>query len=196
VIPIRPLGAADVGATAAMLYRAFEDDPISAAIFPAGRHREKGLQAFFSIQMRTIYLDPGTSWLAEDGSAAALWLPPGHASGGLRTLLRLTPVVGHIGRNLVRTLRLLAAIDSEHPKAPHWYLGVLGTDPPCQGKGYGSALMAPALARADATGMPAYLESSKERNLAFYARFGFEVMKELKVRGMPPLWPMWRKPRS
>ncbi|HUZ44970.1 MAG TPA: GNAT family N-acetyltransferase [Acidimicrobiales bacterium] len=196
MIPVRVLTAADVGVTAAMLFRAFEDDPISGAIFPAGRHREKGLQSFFSIQMRVTYLEPGTSWVAEDGSGAALWLPPGHISGGLRTLLRLAPVIGHVGRNLPRTLRLLAAIDSEHPKTPHWYLGVLGTDPPAQGKGHGSALMAPALAHADATGLPAYLESSKERNLAFYARFGFEVMKELKVPGMPPVWPMWREPRS
>ena len=60
----------------------------------------------------------------------------------------------------------------------------------------GAALLQPALALADEDGMPAYLESSKERNVPFYARFGFEVVEELHSEvGSPPMWRMWREPR-
>lgn len=55
------------------------------------------------------------------------------------------------------------------PEPPHWYLFILGTEPAAQGRGLASALLAHMLARADADGMPAYLESSSERNLAFIA---------------------------
>ncbi len=50
-----------------------------------------------------------------------------------------------------------------------------------QGKGVGGALMRPVLEHCDAEGIPCYLESSKERNLPFYRRHGFEVVEELSA---------------
>jgi ribosomal protein S18 acetylase RimI-like enzyme len=83
-----------------------------------------------------------------------------------------------------------------HPQRPHWYLGGIGTDPPLQGSGIGTELMRSRLARCDAAGMPAYLESSKERNVPFYERHGFTVTRELRIPdGGPLLWLMWRDPR-
>jgi GNAT superfamily N-acetyltransferase len=70
---------------------------------------------------------------------------------------------------------------------------VLGTDPRYQGKGIGSALLAPVLEQCDAEGLPAYLESTKERNVPFYARHGFEVTESFRVGGGPTVWGMWRK---
>jgi ribosomal protein S18 acetylase RimI-like enzyme len=73
----------------------------------------------------------------------------------------------------------------------------LGTDPAAQGHGVGSTLLSSMLERVDAEGAPAYLECSKERNVAFYARFGFTVTKELNaVQGGPRIWLMWREPRA
>lgn len=52
------------------------------------------------------------------------------------------------------------------------------------------------LDRCDAEGAPAYLESSKESNVPYYMRFGFEVTGELTVPdGGPTMWQMWRHPR-
>ena len=56
--------------------------------------------------------------------------------------------------------------------------------------------MAPMVQRCDEEGMPAFLESSKEQNLAFYHRFGFEVTGTFDLHpDGPPLWSMWRDPR-
>ncbi len=53
------------------------------------------------------------------------------------------------------------------------------------------------LAICDRDGTPAYLESSKEQNVAFYARHGFVADGPVEVLpGAPPVWPMWREPLS
>ena len=73
---------------------------------------------------------------------------------------------------------------------------VLGTEPDLQGRGIGSQLLAPILARCDQERMPAYLESSKEKNLPLYERNGFKVTEEFTIPdGGPKLWLMWRDPR-
>jgi hypothetical protein len=44
--------------------------------------------------------------------------------------------------------------------------------------------------------MPAYLESSKEKNVPFYERNGFKVRERFEVpNGGPPIWLMWREPQ-
>lgn len=48
-------------------------------------------------------------------------------------------------------------------------------DPSLHGRGIGTALVEHGLARVDAEGGPCYLETSKERNVPYWKRFGFEV---------------------
>jgi GNAT superfamily N-acetyltransferase len=71
----------------------------------------------------------------------------------------------------------------------------LGVAPEHQGEGLGSRLLAPILEICDSDGIPAYLESSKHSNIAFYTRHGFRVSGELRMPGGGPLlYPMWREP--
>jgi GNAT superfamily N-acetyltransferase len=78
---------------------------------------------------------------------------------------------------------------------PHSYLGYLGTRRDRQGQGLGTQMLAEVLAGADTDGMPAYLESSSERNLPLYERNGFRVVGELQALGHgPAIWRMWREP--
>jgi hypothetical protein len=52
-------------------------------------------------------------------------------------------------------------------------------------------------ANAHQRGVPAYLETSTEANVAWYRHHGFEVQHEVRpVAGGPPVWTMWREPRS
>jgi ribosomal protein S18 acetylase RimI-like enzyme len=195
---VRPATPADVPALVGSLARAFLDDPVMCWIQPDERRRAAGLRTFFSIQLRQVFVPHGEVWMAGPHGAAALWAPPGAPPPRWRDALRLAPMLPHLGRRVVRALRLLALVERHHPyDRPHWYLGVLGTDPPLQRRGLGSAVLAPVLERCDSEGVGAYLESSKEANLAFYRRHGFEVTGELRAPGGgPPLWLMWRDPRA
>jgi ribosomal protein S18 acetylase RimI-like enzyme len=68
-------------------------------------------------------------------------------------------------------------------------------DPAAQGRGLGTAVLAPVLEECDRDGVGAYLESSKESNVAYYARFGFRITEELRLPRGPRLWLMWRDAR-
>jgi len=190
---------ADADQLVEVLARAFDDDPVSHYFFRGERRRARGLRRFFDIQMRREYMVNGEAWTTDDLAGAALWMPPGRARPGVRELLRLLPLLTDllgVGREAPHVARLLADVERARPAERHWYLGVLGVDPPNQRTGVGSALLAPVLERVDAEGLPAYLETSKEENLAFYGRHGYVVTGELKApEGGPTLWLMWREPR-
>ena len=194
--PVRAATRADTGPLAASLARAFFDDPVMSFLLPDDPTRRRRCAGFFEVALDIQHLPRGACFTDTDRAGGSLWDPPGHWKMGWGQIARGSPkLVRSFGINVPRALRVLATIERQHPTVPHWYLAVLGTDPIHQGKGIGSSLLAPILERCDADGVGAYLESSKESNIAFYGRHGFEVTGEISLPGGPPVWPMWRDPR-
>jgi ribosomal protein S18 acetylase RimI-like enzyme len=187
----------DRDAVAAALSEAFYDDPVMSWIMRDDASRHRRLRGLFSVLLRGHYLPLGTVWTTPGYAGAALWAPPGRAIIPGPTVLRHSPfLVRALGASTLRALRALSHVEEQHPEEPHWYLGVLGTRPELQGKGIGSALLEPVLERCDDEGVPAYLESSKHSNIAFYERHGFTVTGEIPLPpDGPAVWPMWRDPR-
>lgn len=186
-----------MAAVRAMLARAFDDDPVARYLFPSGRRRPAGLRTFFGLQMTRDLLRYGGVYTTEGRLGAALWAPPGKPPPSpIQSLLTVLPVVPFVvGQTLRRSLRFLARVEALHPQEPHWYLETLGTEPERQRRGIGSALLGPVLRQADEEGVRCYLESSKEQNLPFYRRHGFEVTQEVRLEEGPMIWAMWRDPR-
>ncbi len=189
-----PAGPTDIEALEDVLQAAFFDDPVMSWILPNDGDRDRRLARLFRVLLRFHYLPRRTVWTTSDQAGAALWAAPGHWKVSNAEMLRAMPsLLRALGRRAATAVSFLNRVDEHHPEEPHWYLGVLGTDPPRQGHGIGSALMQPVLERCDREGLPAYLESSKESNIAFYGRHGFEVTGEIRpVSGGPVLYPMWR----
>jgi len=188
--------ATDVPALTRMLARAFRDDPVASWSCKPDSLRPRALERFHGTRLRQL-LAHEEVWTTSDLSCAALWAPPQHWKTTTRQDLEL--LRGLLHPRLVWRMPLsvagLLGVERKHPDSPaHWYLAVLGTDPPAQGRGLGSAVLAPVLERCDADGVAAYLESSKERNIDFYARHGFRVTAELRLPRGPTVWPMWREP--
>jgi GNAT superfamily N-acetyltransferase len=194
---VRRATAADVDAMAAQLAETFWDDPVMGHVFRDEERRDTGLRAYFATQMRADYLRFGGCYTTEGHAGSAIWAPAGKPLlTGMTAVLTMFSVLPYVWRNLGTVLRVLNVVERLHPEEPHWYLASLGTAVDMQGKGVGSALMTPVLRHCDTEGIPAYLESSKERNVPFYRRHGFEVVKEVPLPGDgPPVWTMWREPR-
>lgn len=188
---------ADTAALAAMLARAFDDDPVAEWACPPAKLRPTVLQRFNDARVRQM-LDAGEVWTVPDCSSVAVWAAPDGWRSSVREDLEMTASLLRV-RLLARiplVARGLLGVEREHPATPpHWYLAVLGTDPSAQGRGLGSAVLAPILEECDRDGVGAYLESSKETNIAFYTRHGFRVERELRLPRGPRMWAMWRDPR-
>lgn len=179
-----------------MLARAFHDDPVTEWFYRREASRPKWIERFMAWQLGRL-IPQGQVHTTADGAGAALWaLPDRWRETGADTMRLLLAVGPAMLVRLPQALRAVSGIEQHHPRERHLYLAVLGTDPSRQGEGIGSALMAPAITLCDSEGLPAYLESSKERNVDFYGRFGFRVVEELPLaKGGPPVWLMWRDPR-
>jgi len=135
-------------------------------------------------------------YTTESLRGAAIWNPPGTFPLGWQGNARMGWTMARLLRHrLVDRAEGLLYFDRHHPKEPHWYLQMLGTEPEWQGKGIASSLLSPILERCDQSGHRVYLEASKEKNIPFYARHGFVVTEEMQVPKGPTVWAMWRDPR-
>jgi GNAT superfamily N-acetyltransferase len=185
----------DLRAISETLTRAFRDDPVWNWLVTSPGAWKRGMPFVFRQGTRER-LHQGTVWVTPDLTAVAVCGAPDLEHQQWRDLPAIPRSLTVFRQRSIAGLRFQSAMRAERPKEPHWYLGILGTDPDHQGQGLGSAVLAPMLERCDRDGILAYLESSKEANIPFYERHGFTVEKELRpVDGAPPIWPMARPPR-
>ncbi len=186
--------AAELPQVSTALARAFHDDPIFALLF-GGSVPEDRATRFFSV-MGGVQIHHDLVFRTAGNEAAAIWAPPGEWKLKTSQIIKNAPALMRVfGTRLIANLGILGLLEKNHPTEPHYYLEFIGTDPAHQGKGFGSTLMQPMIDRCDTEGLGAYLESSKESNVAFYGRFGFETTKVITHKAGPQQWLMWRNPR-
>jgi GNAT superfamily N-acetyltransferase len=197
---VRPLAAAEYPEILAVTARAFWYDPLCDFFTRDLLHEHQVLPRFFGAVFDDLREDDRVVHVAEhDGRprAVAGWLRPGAyprpVGQEVRHTARSAWSIVH-GRRRLQAARLFFEVDREHPKEPHWYLALLATDPSAQGRGLGSALLAPVLEECDREGLLAYTETQKFENVAWYGRAGFTVSREVRLPGTPPVWCLRREP--
>ena len=163
------------------LSQAFHDDPLQSYTFPDPEERRRLSPAHFTAILRYGLLTGQVFTGVEQGSGAAVWMPPGVEgtpeiveAAGL-TRLPETIGAGAAGR-FSRMIDYAEAVHHRDMTTPHWYVMVVGVAPAFQGQGYGRAFLQPMLDRAEIEGLPCYLETTQPKNVTFYQRLGFRVL--------------------
>jgi GNAT superfamily N-acetyltransferase len=186
---------ADADTLSHVAARAFLTDPVHRWMH--GNHeadQARRSPRMFAVALRQS-IRSGTAYTI-DNRSLALWEAPDHRHPGPRELFELAiHGIPAAGPAVPRVLRLMLALDAHRPKAPHWYLFLLATDPAAQGQGLGWRLVTPMLERCDHEGTAAYLESTNPKNVPFYESLGFRVLGSFAPKGGPPLVRMERPPR-
>lgn len=181
-----------------ILAEAFIDDPVSTWISP---DTSLWLPPYFHSLSTHFFLPHGQVYVTNDGSGAALWLPPHRSMRNLpplRSMEILWRIFSASGISaMLRSMIAAVYLDIYHIKEPRYYLHVIGVRKKYAGQGIGTDLMQAALAQCDREGVPAYLENSNIRNMAFYQRCGFKMSRKIKFFSKgPELWLMVRRPQS
>jgi ribosomal protein S18 acetylase RimI-like enzyme len=176
-----------------VLGRAFQDDPVSASFLPDTQERARRQRGFLKVFLDEA-MATGLVHTTPDHDGVALWLTiePGH------------PEENHLDQSFRDALGsyyegfslLGEQMGASHPQdRAHGYLQFIGVEPERQNRGIGAALIRHRLAELDANDMPAYLESSSERNFALYERLGFRpIGSAIHLSNGAVMLPMWRDP--
>lgn len=198
----RPATLEDREVLARIAAAGFFDDPVLSWVLRDPVRRLDQLVVVFGGLVDDTLPDRGTVHLVAAASAA-FWREPGfehHRTAGDRLEDAASSARGDVGpfemEELERFGILGEAMKEHHPHEEHWYLNVVSTLPERQGHGLGSVVLQPVLARCDAEGIPAYLESTNPRNHSLYLRHGFVVTGEIPLPDGPTMALMWRDPRG
>ena len=193
-VGIRKAGASDIPQISRVLARAFTEDPVFSWVVPDEGRRRPMLPALFALFANAVR-HHDAMYIAGGAVGAALWVPAGQPAMTEADGEAFGALVEDVcGPDASRVFEISAAMEAQHPAAPHEYLWFLGVQPAWQGNGVGSAMMTPVLAQCDVDGKAAYLEATSRANVRLYERHRFDVTGVIDAHGGAPLYPMWRDP--
>ena len=185
---------------AAMVARAFQDNPLSVYFFPDASERKDKLPYIFRFMIGYGLLYGEAYTISPNLEGLAVWLPPEKPRvtrrGGIGSegLSRLFKVEGETAARWKSFDDYVASLHKRHVPFSHWYLQLLGIAPAYQGKGYASTLLKAMFVRIDKERLPCFLETDAKRDVSIYQHYGFKVVEEGVVPGSQvTIWAMLRK---
>ena len=187
---------ADLATIVATLTAAFEADPVWSWAFPEVGRRAAQYATWFGFFVESA-LPHGWVWILPGCAAVSVWTPPGKNELSQEAEARVEPfLTTELGDRAAPVLRVMEKFESACPTGrDFYYLSWLGTHPEHRGRGLGMELLADNLARIDAEGVPAYLESTNPANDARYERLGFRPRTEFSTPDDGhTVTTMWREP--
>jgi GNAT superfamily N-acetyltransferase len=185
----------DLGPVTETLMLAFLQDPVWSVALARPDGSTAHHAAFWRLYVEGA-LRYSTVFMTDDASAVSVWVPPDGtelSKAGESAVEQL--VEATLEPAAVRAIfELWERFAANHPRdEPHAYLGLLATHPDHRGQGIGQRLLAVDLARWDAAGVPAYLESTNPGNDHRYERAGFRRVGGFRaVLDDAPISTMWR----
>jgi ribosomal protein S18 acetylase RimI-like enzyme len=175
---IAAASSSDVDEAVGRLAMAFAHDPITGFLLQTGPGYRERVTQFFSLLMRArVALEMPV--LVARGERGIEGAPMGYTTAPPDWPTALTEEWASFEKAIPGLPDRMAVYDEVatqfKPKAPHYYLGVIGTDPASQGSGIGSQLLKAfcELSASDPLSSGVYLETAQESNLRFYERGGF-----------------------
>lgn len=165
-----------------ILAKSFSDNKSVNYVVKQDQKKEDRIRALMEYSFDVCYAF-GEVWMSNDDQACALILFPEKKKTSLRTILwDVKLALSVIGIDRVNTvLKRESMIKNNHPKDSFAYLWFIGVNPIEQNKGIGTAFIQEVIAECERKRRPIYLETSTQKNIPFYKKFGFEIFQSLNL---------------
>ncbi|MDR7187177.1 GNAT superfamily N-acetyltransferase [Microbacterium trichothecenolyticum] len=179
---------------AALLGRGMADNPIHARVYKEDdQHRARChtrlLQTLLAASP-SLAIEGVQQGQALIGVAASA--PPAHCQPVLSARMRLLGTAAVFGPSTAARLLVWNRTWARHDlREPHVHLGPVSVARHLRGRGIGGLLLMRHTARLDSVGAVGYLETDRPEAVGFYRRFGYTVVDEVAVLGVPT-WLMRR----
>ncbi|MFJ8111842.1 GNAT family N-acetyltransferase [Streptomyces sp. NPDC096132] len=192
-VPVRVAAPADIEAIVDTLTTAFFHDPLWGPVFPDERSRAARIMPMWRL-FATAALRHSWTLVTRNVEAVAVWIPPGEDELSPEEETGLEHLLAEVAspEEVAAVLSVSEQFAAARPREEHFYLTILGTHDRHRGQGLGMGLLADSLARIDALGAPAYLESSNPANLERYESVGFVPRDRITVATGHVVTTMWR----
>lgn len=165
-----------------ILSRSFDDNKSVNYIVKQDRERKERIRKLmeYSYDVCKAF---GEVYLTDDRKACALVVLPDEKKTTIRSILwDIQLITGCIGLgNVSKAMSREGKIKKLQPKESLYYLWFIGVEPDEQNKGIGSALLNQIIKDADIRQRTLCLETSTEKNLPWYQKFGLTIYNELDL---------------
>lgn len=196
---VRELRDTELEEAARIVGRGMRDNPANIRAFGAENpeHRCFALARFFSPVLRGLHKRGAILGAFRDGTLAGVcgMAPPALCQPTLLEKVSVIPSLVFANRvaTPLRVLRWVSEWARRDPAESHWHLGPVAVDSHLQGQGIGGVMLTVFCELMDREHALSYLETDKFENVRFYQKFGFTVIAEANVLGVPN-WFMSRPP--
>ena len=195
----------DIEQASKVMGRAFQNDPIIAYAYPNENDRKSKtpyvyefLLSYFvryaEVYATSKYLEGIAVWQRHEYKKLNMSFWQIFISGAMWPAFKMGM---NVGKRMQPFFEYIENKRWELVPYPHWYLMAIGVDPKYQGKGCASKLIKTMLTRIGKEGLPCYLETETEKNVALYQHFDFKVIEEFIVPDTElKLWAMLRESKQ
>jgi ribosomal protein S18 acetylase RimI-like enzyme len=181
----------DLEIAANLLTRAMMDYPAFTYVMPDSTDRENKLCHVLRFILNVGSYQGEVAAPTRNIEAVAVWLRSEdmRLSPGEALLAGFATLPFKVGLPTVKRLLGLAktkrAQRTKILAGRYYVLDMLGVDPHLQSRGYGRFLIEEKLKAIDRERVQCYLETSDERNIGYYRRFGFELIHQHAIETLP-----------
>jgi ribosomal protein S18 acetylase RimI-like enzyme len=195
-IRVRSMSAREMNVACQVIGLAFADNPSTLATVRGDRAKARSTMERAMHVVKLSASDDHVLVAEQQGRLvgvlnAAQW--PACQMGAWQKLRTAPAMLRAMGAALPRAAKMMSARARHDPGVPHWHIGPIGVPPEQQGRGIGKALLGSFLERVDEQGLPGFLETDVDRNVALYEQFGFTVIARQDILRIDTRF-MWRTP--
>jgi ribosomal protein S18 acetylase RimI-like enzyme len=170
--------------TVRLLAAAFVTNPLHVAAFGSGALAEN--EAFFRMALASLRGSKSVALIDSRVVGVIHWIESPDCQVSAFAKLRMTPSMIR-GFGLLPAMRVgtwLSRWSKNDLPQSHSHLGPIAVAPGAQGMGIGQQLMDYYCSYLDQHRKTSYLETDRPENVAFYRRFGFEIVQQEPVLGV------------